>query len=150
MVTVRPINLSVFCKLHLLPWLVILVSFVCDVVAGSISSSQYTLLMIPNKFKTAVHVSICCVQVFAGFSGHGNSIHYIIPPLKKENVHLYGPVLQVRLKSLVSNVDSILLTSHMIFDLGESLSSHRIPKALHWFTCKLVGWELGEQKINMT
>ena len=27
------------------------------------------------------------VQVFTGFSGHGNSIYNIIPLLKKENVH---------------------------------------------------------------
>ena len=28
--------------------------------------------------------SICRVQVFVGFSGHGNSIYNIIPPLKKK------------------------------------------------------------------
>ena len=33
-------------------------------------------------------VFVCRAQVFTGFSGHGNSIHNIIPLLKKENVHL--------------------------------------------------------------
>ena len=28
--------------------------------------------------------SICCTQVFARFSGHGNSIYNIIPLLKKK------------------------------------------------------------------
>ena len=39
-------------------------------------------------------VSICRVQVFAGFSGHGNSIHNISPLLKKENVHLYMSIFK--------------------------------------------------------
>ena len=39
-------------------------------------------------------VSICCMQVFAGFSGCGNSIHDIIPLLKK-NMYIYILVLKV-------------------------------------------------------
>ena len=31
--------------------------------------------------------SVCRAQVFAWFSGHGNTIYNIIPLLKKENVH---------------------------------------------------------------
>ena len=38
------------------------------------------------KSKQLSSVSVCCAQVFAGFSGHGNSIHNIIT-LLKENVH---------------------------------------------------------------
>ena len=34
---------------------------------------------------------LLCVtyEIFAGFSGHGNSIYNIIPQLKKENIHLF-------------------------------------------------------------
>ena len=45
--------------------------------------------MSPNKVKTAVQWFVCRAQVFAGFSGYSNSIYYIIPLLKKENVHLF-------------------------------------------------------------
>ena len=51
--------------------------------------SRYTLLMRPNNVETAVQVhsgSVCRTQVFAEFSGHGNSIYNIIPLLKKVNV----------------------------------------------------------------
>ena len=40
------------------------------------------------RSKQLSSVSVCRTQVFAGFSGQCNSIHNIIPLLKKENVHL--------------------------------------------------------------
>ena len=84
-----------------LPWLVNLASLVCDVdwwlsvrvlalhsvVAGLISSEGdhgihcwWDLI----RSKQLSSVSVCHMQVFAGFSDHGNSIHNIIPLLKKE------------------------------------------------------------------
>ena len=36
------------------------------------------------RSKQLSSVSVCHVQVFAGFSSHGNSIHNMIPLLKKE------------------------------------------------------------------
>ena len=45
--------------------------------------SRHTLLMRPNKVETAVQ----CFRSSAGFSGHGNSIHNIIP-LRKEKCTL--------------------------------------------------------------
>ena len=53
-------------------------------VAGSISNRDLI------RSKQLSSVSVCRAQVFVGFSGHGNSIHNIIPLLKKENVR---PVL---------------------------------------------------------
>ena len=44
--------------------------------------------LIRSKQLSSVHV--CRAWVFAGFSGHGNSIHNILPLLKKENVDLYS------------------------------------------------------------
>ena len=41
--------------------------------------------MRPNKVKTAVQWFRISRAVFAGFSGHDNSIDNIIPQLKKEN-----------------------------------------------------------------
>ena len=40
------------------------------------------------KVQTAVQYSVCHAQVFAGSSGHCNSIYDIIPLHKKENVQL--------------------------------------------------------------
>ena len=50
--------------------------------------SWYTLLMKPNMVETAVQWFRMSRAIFAGFSGHGNSIYKTIPLLKKENVHL--------------------------------------------------------------
>ena len=36
------------------------------------------------RLKQLSSVSVCCSQVFAGFSSHGNSIHNIIPLLNKK------------------------------------------------------------------
>ena len=44
----------------------------------------YTLLMRPNKVKTAVQLFHMLHVVLAGFSGHGNSIYNIIPLLKNK------------------------------------------------------------------
>ena len=68
----------------------VVVSALYSVVAGSISSGGDHSLhcgwdLISSKQLSSV--SVCCVQVFAGFSGHGNSIHNIILLLEKENVH---------------------------------------------------------------
>ena len=41
------------------------------------------------RLKQLSSVSVCRAQVIARFSGHGNSIHNIIPLLKKENVQIY-------------------------------------------------------------
>ena len=41
------------------------------------------------RLKQLSSVSLCRMQVFTGFSGHGNSIHNIILLLKKEKVHLH-------------------------------------------------------------
>ena len=40
------------------------------------------------RSKQLSNASVCYVQVFVEFSGHGNSIHNIIPLLKKDNVHV--------------------------------------------------------------
>ena len=40
-------------------------------------------------------VSICRAQVFAGFSGHGDSIHNVIPLLIKENVDLCRELVHI-------------------------------------------------------
>ena len=40
-----------------------------------------------DKSKQLSSISVCHTQVFARFSGYGNSIHNIIPLLKKENVN---------------------------------------------------------------
>ena len=60
-----------------------------SVVAGSISNGGdhgihcwWDLI----RSKPLSSVSVCCSQVFAGFSSNGNSIHNIIPLLKKENI----------------------------------------------------------------
>ena len=61
------------------------VSALQSVVTGSICSggrSRYTLLMRPNKVETAVVRKFSPFFFFGG--GHGNSIHNIIPLLKKE------------------------------------------------------------------
>ena len=97
-----------------IPWLVIWVSLVCDVdwwlsgrvlalhsvVAGLISSGGdhgihcwWDLV----RSKRLSSVSVCRTQVFTRFSGHGNSIHNIIPRLKNENIHklftlIYSPM----------------------------------------------------------
>ena len=70
-------------------WLCGRVSALHSVVAGSISSRGdhgihcwWDLI----RSKQLSNVSMCHVQIFAGFSGHGNTILYIIPQLKKENV----------------------------------------------------------------
>ena len=42
------------------------------------------------RLKQLSSVSICRTQVFTGFSGCGNSIHNIIPLLKKENVYRWN------------------------------------------------------------
>ena len=61
------------------------------VVVGLISSGGdhgITLLMKPNKVESAIqYFSMSRASVRRTF-GHGNSIHNIIPLLKKENVHL--------------------------------------------------------------
>ena len=41
-----------------------------------------------TRSKQLFCVSLCNAQVFAGFSGHGNSIHKIIPLLKKK-MHMF-------------------------------------------------------------
>ena len=38
------------------------------------------------RSKQLSSVSVCRAKVFAGFSGHGNSIHNIIPLLKKRKM----------------------------------------------------------------
>ena len=85
-----------------LPWLVDLASFLYDVdwwlsgrvlalhsvVTVSISSEEdYGIHCWRDliRSKQLSSVSVCHVQMFAGFSGHGNSIDNIIPQLKKEN-----------------------------------------------------------------
>ena len=45
--------------------------------------------------------SVCCAQVFAGFSGRGNSTYNIIPLIKKENVHLRIICLHAKCKLFV-------------------------------------------------
>ena len=50
--------------------------------------SRCALLMRPNKVETAVQCSVCHMQVFAGFSCHGNSKITSIPPFKK-NIYNY-------------------------------------------------------------
>ena len=86
-------------------WLVDLASLVCDVdcwlscrvsaqysvVTGSISTEgnhgmHYWWDLI--RLKQLSSVSVCRTPVFAGFSGRGNSIHNIIPQLRKK-VHLF-------------------------------------------------------------
>ena len=49
--------------------------------------SRYALLMRPNKVETAIYLSVCHGQIFAGFSGLGNFIYNIIPLLKKEKIY---------------------------------------------------------------
>ena len=68
-------------------WLSGRVSALHSVVAGSISSGGdhsihcwWDLI----RSKQLSSVSVCCGQVITRFSGHGNSIHNIIPLLKKE------------------------------------------------------------------
>ena len=68
-------------------WLGCRVSAQQSVVAGSISSSGDHGIhcwwdQITSKLLSSV--SVCGVYVFAGFSGHGHSIHNIIPLHKKE------------------------------------------------------------------
>ena len=46
------------------------------------------------RSKQLSSVSVCHAQVFAGFSGHSNSIYNIIPRLRKENIHLSGIILK--------------------------------------------------------
>ena len=58
-----------------------------SVVAGSISSGRDHDIYCWRdliRSKQLSSVSVCCAQVFAGFSGHGNSIHNIICLLKKK------------------------------------------------------------------
>ena len=50
--------------------------------------SWYILLMRPNKVEKAVHLFRMLCEVFAGFSGHGILIYYMIPLFEEENVHL--------------------------------------------------------------
>ena len=73
-------------------WLSGRVSALHSVVAGSISSGgDHGICCWWNliRLKQLSSISICHVQVFIGFSGCGNSIHNIIPLLKKkENVHV--------------------------------------------------------------
>ena len=45
--------------------------------------------MRPKKVETPVHCSVCHVQVFAGFSGYGNSIY------NKERLGLTGLITLV-------------------------------------------------------
>ena len=105
MVIVRPINLNVSYKLHLYslqrarsppePHLLSCrVLALQSVVAGSISSGgdhgihcRWDLIW----SKQLSSIFVCCGEVFAGLSGHSNSIHNIIPLLKKKkkNIHLY-------------------------------------------------------------
>ena len=72
-------------------WLSGRVSALHSVVTGSISSGGnhgihcWWDLIRPKQLSS---VSVCRTQVFAGFSGHGNSIHNIISLLKKKNVRL--------------------------------------------------------------
>ena len=47
-----------------------------------------------DETKQLSSVSVYCVQVFAGFSGHGNSIHNINPLLKKK-MYIYILALEV-------------------------------------------------------
>ena len=73
-------------------WLSGWVSALPSVVAGSNSSGEdhgihYWWDLIRSS-KQLSSVSVCHVQVFAGFSAHDNLIYSIIPPPKKENVHL--------------------------------------------------------------
>ena len=70
-------------------WLSCRVSALQSVVAGSISSGRnhnmhcwWNLI----RSKQPSSVSVCHAEVFAGFSGHGNSIHNVILLLKKANV----------------------------------------------------------------
>ena len=63
------------------------VSAVHSVVAGAISSGVNHGINCWCDLIRSKHlprVSVYRVQVFAVFSGHGNSVHYIIPLLKKE------------------------------------------------------------------
>ena len=46
------------------------------------------MLMRPNKVETAVQYSVCCMEVLAGFSSHGNSIN-IIPFLYSNVIYVY-------------------------------------------------------------
>ena len=46
------------------------------------------------RSKQLSSVSVCRTQVFAGFSGHGNSIYNITPLLKTENIHPQGSCLK--------------------------------------------------------
>ena len=45
--------------------------------------------MRPNKVKTAVECSVCCMWMFAGFSGHGNLINIISIPLSYIYIYIY-------------------------------------------------------------
>ena len=52
-------------------------------------NSPESVLQVTSILFTEDSDSVCRAQVFAGFSVHGDSVHNIIPLLKKENVHLY-------------------------------------------------------------
>ena len=137
MVSVRPINLNVSCKLpsgphlprrirnmhpcnyynlkskdidvhflfkqrnYIVNWMIMCdvdwwlsgrVSALHSVVAGSIfSGGDHSIYCWWDliRLKQLSSVSVCHAQMFTGFSSHGNSIHNIIPLLKKENIDLY-------------------------------------------------------------
>ena len=89
-----------------LPWLVNSASITCGMNrwhSGRVSDpaycgcwfdlqwwrSRYTLLMRPNKVKIAVQCPVCHMQLFAGFSCHGNSMIISIPPFKIIYIYIY-------------------------------------------------------------
>ena len=71
-------------------WLSCKVSALKSVVAGSISCGGdhgiYCWWDLTTS-KQRSSVSVSCAQMFPEFSGHGNSIHNIIPLLNKTNIH---------------------------------------------------------------
>ena len=59
--------------------------------------------------------------MFAGFSGHGNSIQNIIPLLKKENVHL-----KIEFESLlIASQNNTSSTSYMIMKIDNTQHNGR-------------------------
>ena len=63
------------------------------------------------RLKRLSSVSICCVKVFARSSGHGNSIHNIIPLLKKEKyitiLYINNLLIIIQSQVFLSNTNNL-------------------------------------------